>query len=174
MIGQKAVRQLGKGPFQSVLVTHRSRQANFASDRLNRAVSIGLALSACRIGFLFPRSANGEFRILGRNISTDKLIVFSGGAELEIFVPDLAVSESIGISTAKCETLFEALGLGQTLTESHQLSVIEGDAKEVRRLRSATLEAASGGLIAVDVQGIFPELLTEIIEKAQEGQTGLR
>ena len=91
----QTVRQIGKGPFRSDLITSSGPQADFFADRFNRAVSLGLALPAGQVGFLFPRSASGDFRVSGRDTGTDKLIVFSGGTEVDIFVPDLAGSEGI-------------------------------------------------------------------------------
>ncbi len=158
----QTVRQIGKGPFRSDLIVNCNPQADFFADRFNTAVSIGLTLPAGQVGLLFPRSASGEFRVAGRDAGNNKLIVFSGGEEVDIFVPDLAGSEGVAIKASKFESLVEALFPEQTAARRAQLSVVKGDTKQLKKLRLATLEAVKGGLIASG-KGYIENLLAGLV-----------
>jgi hypothetical protein len=58
---EQPMRQLGRGAFRAALAVSFTKHAEFYSDRYNRKISLHLESLNGSVGFVFPRSASGDF-----------------------------------------------------------------------------------------------------------------
>lgn len=95
------IRQLGKGKFRADLAVRNEHQVEFYSDRFNKALSARLETPENMTYLMFPRSVSGEFRICGKNVSENTMMVLPSGTVADMVVPDLAGSDTISISQTR-------------------------------------------------------------------------
>ena len=135
---EQPMRQLGRGAFRSALAATITKDAEFYSDRYNRKISMHLESLDGNVGFVFPRSASGDFLAAGENIGNEKLLVVPTGSGVDITGPSLIGSESIAISEKRFAELNQTLC--PTIESPENLTLVEGDNAQFVALRQAVTE----------------------------------
>jgi AraC-like DNA-binding protein len=135
------MRQLGKGAFRSALAATFTKDGDFYSDRYNRKISMHLESLDANVGFVFPRSASGDFLAAGENIGNEKLLVVPAGSGVDIVGPSLVGSDSIGIPEKRFAELTQTLC--PTIESPEILTIVEGDNAQFLALRQAVTEFAT-------------------------------
>jgi len=135
---EQPMRQLGRGAFRSAVAVTTTKDAEFYSDRYNRKISMHLESLDGNVGFVFPRSASGDFLAAGENIGDEKLLVVPTGSGVDITGPSLIGSESIAISEKRFAELTQTLC--PTIERPEVLAIFEGDNAQFLALRQAVTE----------------------------------
>jgi len=135
---EQPIRQLGKGAFRSALAAAITKDVEFYSDRYNRKISLHLESLNGSVGFVFPRSASGDFLAAGENIGNEKLLVIPTGSGVDITGPSLIGSDSIAISEKRFAELAQTLC--PTIERPEVLALFEGDNAQFLALRQAVTE----------------------------------
>jgi AraC family ethanolamine operon transcriptional activator len=165
------VRQQGAGRFQAHMTARSTEKAEIFADRFNTGVSIYLEPPEGMTGFLFPRSASGQFLASGENVANDKLLIMPAGSYTDIAGPDLIGSEAIAISPALFTKLFESLC--PTLKAVESLTAIEGNITQLHGYQQAILKL----LRAPEHEPIeeqLSNLLTQVVEWVGYSSSGWR
>ncbi|MDH3614087.1 MAG: helix-turn-helix transcriptional regulator [Gammaproteobacteria bacterium] len=135
---EQPMRQLGNGSFRSALAVQSTKQADLFSDRYSTAISVYLEPPPGNVGFLFPRSASGQFVTNGEDVGNDKLVALSDGSGADIVVPALAGSETIIVPEARFIEMAGVLCPMAVLPEV--TSIFEGDCAQLHALRKAVAD----------------------------------
>lgn len=139
-------RQLTAGSYRSDLLAHSTAQADLYADRFSTAVSVCLEAPAELAGFLFFRSANGEYLGCGENVANDKLVYLPAGAEMDITAPGLSGSDTLTIPAARLEELQQTLCPELSLSE--HMTSYSGNTNQLhalnRNLRNVLLHPEPG------------------------------
>ena len=138
---EQRMRQLGPGEYHSDLAVRITSQSDFYADRYNKALSMYLEPPAGMVGFLFPRSASGQFFASGEDLDNQRLLVFPEGCGADIVIPALAGSEAFVIPETRFIEMTEVLC--PTVARPGKTAAFEGNTVRLRSLRMAVL-----GLVA--------------------------
>lgn len=155
---EQLTRQLGKGPFLACIAIRSTEQADVYVDRYSTAVSLQLELPVGTVGFLFPRSVNGQFLNCGEEVGNSALITLPGGSALDIVTSGLSGSEAIGIPEARFNEMAQILCSEPEAVRVEKMTAIRGDTAQLHALRKAILE-----LIAYPELDPIPEHLTNVL-----------
>lgn len=155
---EQLTRQLGKGPFRSLLAVRSMRQADLFADRYNTGLSLHLQPPKGTVSFLFPRSANGKFLCNGKEVGNSSIIVFSSGSSLDIVTSALAGSEAFSIPETRYHEIIETLSRVSKPTILENPYVIREADTQLQALRKILLE-----LIAHPDVDPNPECLSNVL-----------
>ncbi len=115
---KQEIRQLGNGKFRSDFAVRCEQQAEFYSDRFNKALCVHLEAPEDVIYLLFPRCINGGFRVCGNDVSTNTMLAMPAGAGMDAVVSDLSGSDTISMSQARFKALGEIADPAFSMLES--------------------------------------------------------
>jgi len=132
------VRQLGNGSFRADCAMLETNQALFAADRFNLACSVHLEPPPGTVVLLAFHSIGEKLIVSGENVANDKLVVMPDGAGVDLTTPDLAGSDSLLLPAARYDELIETLC--PTCSRPEGLAIIDGDARELKLIRTAIIE----------------------------------
>lgn len=166
---KQEIRQLGKGKFRSDFAAHCVQQTEFYSDRFNKALSVFLEVPQDVIYFLFPRTVSGDFRVCGKDISTETMLVMPAGSVMDATVPDLSGSDTFVISQARFNTLTEIAD--PTFNVLAAFSAIDGNNPILRRIRELIVNLAGRAEYRIDQEGL-DNLLVQVIAWVSHAVSG--
>ncbi len=133
-------RQLGSGKIRIDLAVLETDEALLVSDRFSTSMVMTLKSRVGMVGFIFPRTANGQFLASGHDLGNDKLLVIPPGSVADVVIPGLAGTDSIAVSEARFAALAHALCRSPRFRHPHEVSPIEGDTERLHALRQAVVD----------------------------------
>ncbi len=133
-------RQLGRGKIRIDLAVQETDEALLVSDRFSKSMVMTLSPAAGMVGFVFPRTAHGQFQASGHDLGNDKLLIIPQGSQADVVIPGLAGTDSIAVSQARFAELAHVLCRSLQFRHPHQVIPIEGDTKHLHALRQAAVE----------------------------------
>lgn len=134
-------RQLSDGKFRAHLAVTQNQHANLFLDRYSTAISIYLEPSVEHVGFMFPRTASGDFIANGINISDEMLVAFPHRTGVDIAGPGLIGSDSIAVDASRFWSIADVACPG--LERQDEAVFIPGDTKTLHALRGRLVELAA-------------------------------
>ncbi len=133
-------RQLGSGKIRIDLAVLETDEAFLVSDRFSKSMVMTLGPADGMVGFIFPRTASGQFLASGHDLGNDKLLVVPSGSRADVVIPGLAGTDSIAVSQARFAELAHALCRSPRFRHPHEVSAIEGDTERLYALRQAVVD----------------------------------
>ena len=133
-------RQLGSGKIRIDLAVLETDEAFLVSDRFSKSMVMTLGPADGMVGFIFPRTASGQFLASGHDLGNDKLLVVPSGSRADVVIPGLAGTDSIAVSQARFAELAHALCRSPRFRHPHEVTPIEGDTERLYALRQAVVD----------------------------------
>ncbi len=171
------IRQLGKGDYRSCLAMHEADEVALFADRFSVSASIYLEPPVGMVGFLFPRTASGQFLASGHNVGNDKLLVLPPGSATDIVMPEvLAGSEAIGIGETRFVELAERLGCSPKFVLTERLAMLAGNTAQLHALRRVVVDLVShpeADPLGERISNVAANVITWMIESGDDRRTDL-